>query len=217
VAVVHDGQSGSSLDVSNYGSLTGSVNLNGGSVMNNGNGTWDMSGASEAKVVNAAQLVVSGNSELNHTKIIGDFTQTNTGTVELAVNLRDQKTDQITVTGDVQLDGRVKLKLSCISPCSLPVIIAEGKMSGTLNADSLALFYFEFTQSGQQLMLTTHANFFPENLSLDPDQVKMAEKLQAIWDQGSNPESDILFWELNSIASTDVTAYALKLSQLSAG
>jgi outer membrane autotransporter protein len=197
----------------NDGTVTGAVDLGGGQMQNNG--TWNQSGTSTADVVNAGLVVVGDRGTPDRARLVGDFTQTSAGTLALDVDFRGGRADRLNVTGDVRLDGRVAPLLGTISPGTVPVMTVDGAFSGQPRVDDSALFRFDLTRSGRQLLLSSGADFAPASFGLDPVQRAVAGHLQSIWDQGSTPAFDDLFWQLGLTADADPGAYGQDLRQLS--
>ena len=208
------------LNVTNNGTLTGDVHLNGGAgtgtVTNNGNYNGVI--ASTANVVNAGVLAVGRSGAFSAGTITGNLSQTGSGILAFDADFSGRRNDVLTIQGDAALAGRIRPVLTTVLPnIALPVFRVTGTVSGGLTGEPSALFSYGVTRSANTFSVTaTGADFTPPGYNLPESRTAAANHLQAAWDAGGNAELAPLFALLGNTADAGgATAYAAQLRQLS--
>ena len=219
VAATYTG--GSTFNVYNYGTMTGSVSVakttgsGSGTVYNYG--SWS-NAAAAGDVVNHGTMLVGGPRSIGQGTITGKLAQSGTGTIVVDADFGHRQADLLTVKGDAQLAGKIKpVLVGGVRPgVALPVLTVEGDVTGTLKADSSSLFGFDVSRSGNQFLLSARsANFAPPSFGLTKALQAMAGHLDSIWNRGSATAYDALFGLLGNTADASPSAYSNQLRQLS--
>ncbi len=207
------------LAVGNQALIVGTIDTT-GTVTNAATGTWTLPAAmtsTAANVVNSGTLVIAGEGQVGNATLVGNLTQTASGTLVIDVDFNSRQADRLTVHGDAALAGRVEPVYGSVLPgIALPVLSVDGEVSGTLTAAPSALFGFGLDRAGQQFLLSAaSADFAPAAFGLKPSRKAVAGHLQSIWDRGGTPTFGTLFGLLGHTADASPSAYAAQLRQLS--
>ncbi|MGO1075010.1 hypothetical protein [Inquilinus sp. CA228] len=184
---------GGSANVTNDGTITGSVLLNGGTggldAFNDGlltnHGTLNAGATVDADVVNSGTVNVGrpGTPALQTTTVTGDFTQTGEGRLGVTVDSLNRTTGHLQVDGTATLDGKIVPTAITLLPGALPVVTA-GHLVSTADGADVQLFHWDTAQSGNTLSLSPRRNFKPGGVSLTESQSSLAGYFGRAWDNG---------------------------------
>jgi len=230
-----DASAGGTLAVENSGTISGSVNgvpaagssadiamarIGGGkaiSIVNRSGGHLTDARLYDADVRNHGRLVVGASGAYDDARITGDLTQAGGGVMAIDADFLAARADRLTVEGDATLAGRLEVNAAAVLPgASLRFLTVDGTLDHALGAQS-ALFDYGIVQQGNELSVSVDAARFGDpGFSLDEDQGRVADHLQAIWDAGGGPFGT-LFGALGSLADRGNGSYASGLSDLSPG
>ena len=208
------------LNVTNNGTLTGDVHLNGGAgtgtVTNNGNYNGVIN--STANVVNAGVFAVGRPGAFSSGTLVGNLTQTASGTLAIDADFSGRRSDALLVQGNAVLSGQVRPAITTVLPnIALPFMTVSGTTSGSLSGASSSLFGYGVIRSGNVFSVAaTSANFNPPGFALPNSRAATAGHLQAAWDMGGNALLAPLFALLGNTADAGGSAaYSAQLRQLS--
>ena len=211
---------GATLNVTNNGTLTGDVHLNGGAgtgtVTNNGN--FNGVTASTANVVNAGVLAIGRAGAFSAGTITGNLSQTASGILAFDADFAGRRNDVLTIQGDAILSGRIRPVITTVLPnIPLSVLAVTGAVSGGLAGEPSSLFTYGVTRSGNTFSVAaTAADFTPAGYNLEQSRTAAANHLQAAWDAGGNAALAPLFALLGNTADAGGSAaYSAQLRQLS--
>ncbi len=209
------------LNVTNNGTLTGDVHLNGdagtGTLTNNG--TYNGVSATTANVVNAGVLTVGWAGAFSTGTITGNLTQLGTGVLVVDADFANRQNDALVLQGNAVLAGQIRPVITSVLPgIALPVLTVTGSIidAGIQGATS-SLFGYSVGFSGNVVSLAaTSADFAPARFNLAASTAAVAGHLQAAWNAGGTPALGPLFALLGNTADADgAAAYAAQLRQLS--
>ena len=209
---------GYGLAVTNNGVIEGDINgATAAQVMLANNGRWSPNLSSTATVVNNGRIVLGAAGGFRSPTIVGNFTQSATGTIVVNADFNTARSDRLTVQGDVVLAGSITPVATSILPnISLPVLSATGGITGGLSGVGSPVFGFGVARSGNQMLLSaTSANFAPASFGLSQSRREVASHLQSIWDAGGTPALGSLFGLLGAAANAGPATYSAQLRQLS--
>lgn len=202
---------GSTLDVTNYGTVVGNLD-NVHSFLNEN--AWTPGTASSAAVINRGRIVLLS---FARPTLVGRLTQEPSGTMLVAADFNSRRAGSLAVQGDAVLAGSVTPVITSVLPnIAIPVLTVSGAISGGLAGTPSALFGYGVARSGNQLLLSaTSANFAPASFGLPESRAATAGHLQDAWNNGGTPALGTLFALLGNTAQASPSAYSAQLRQIS--
>lgn len=217
---------GGYANVTNNGTITGSIYLNGGSITNNG--TFNPGPFVQGNLVNSGLVAVGGRSSVPPLRVVpsfatttitGSFVQTPTGTLRVGVDFNTAHGDTLTVDGPAVVNGSVKVLPTSVLPrVQVPLITALGGITGQLAGVPSTLYAYDTQQSATQITVTARATgFAPPGLGITGAGLEIASHLQSVFDTATPVELGYLFRELGDLADARGSAYANALNQLAPG
>ncbi|MBE3640288.1 autotransporter outer membrane beta-barrel domain-containing protein [Mangrovicoccus algicola] len=206
---------GGILNVTNYGTITGSATLAGGAVSGNpaAPAAQQLAAASgTGTLTNAGTLVARPGAQ---TVIDGNLVQAGSGILAPVVDFATGIAGRFAVTGDAMLDGTIVPRMAGVLPdASVPVLTVAGSTSGALRAGGTALFDFSLEESGGVQMLSVAGRDFDRaEFGLSGDAAATARELETFFDQGDTAYAG-LFAELDQAAAADAGAFGAAMSEL---
>lgn len=217
---------GAALGVTNSGTVSGSVDLNGGQMNNAGN---YVAGAEfRGDLVNSGLITLGGDEALGSsiartrfatTTLTGSLTQTPTGILQAGADFNTLQSDSLAVNGTARLDGQLLIAPRALMPNrELAVLTVNGVQSGSLTAFDSPIFDYETRQAGN----TTHvrvagASFNASAMQLRRNQASVAGHLQSTWDQGGSAALSQLYAVLDNASRQGAGEYRDRVTDLSPG
>lgn len=204
-------------NVTNNGTLSGSVNLGSTPGELTNNGTFNAGPTvvvSQNSLHNHGLMRVGALETISRTDLKGRFVQHDTGTLDLSIDSTAAiKSDYLRVLGPVVLGGRVVPHPRTLLRGDIEFAAAE---SITLNAtvpSNALLFDWQLRAEANRLLITPTANFTPDSISLTANQRSLATYLQRSWDQGE-PSNASLFSALHTLTPGEAGLYTSDLNQI---
>lgn len=218
---------GAKLAVTNNGTVSGSVDLNGGSMGNNGSyvaGTQFKGdsltntglialGGAEGAWLGTARTRFAG------TTLTGALAQTATGVLQAGADFNVMDVDTLTINGPAQLDGGMMIAPRALMPNrELSVLTVNGPRTGTLTGIDSPVFDYETRQVGNTTRIhVAGASFNTGAMQLKRNQSGIAAHLQRTWDQGGAAALSGLYAVLDTASRQGARAYQDRVSDLSPG
>ncbi|WP_233238820.1 autotransporter outer membrane beta-barrel domain-containing protein [Bordetella sp. LUAb4] len=215
------------LEITNAGTLTGSVYQNGGTMTNTGTFAAGPEYVGAALRNNA--MVALGGREGTYwgydrtrfaaTAFNTTYTQSAQGTLKVGADFDKMASDFLTINGPANLDGALLVApLALLPNRELAVLNVNGTQTGSLGASDSPVVDYETRQDGN----TTHvravgANFNAESMQLKRNATSLASHLQRDWDQGGSAELAKLYAVLDTASRQGAGSYQSRLSDLSPG
>jgi hypothetical protein len=183
--------------VNNYGTIRGSVDLGSGSnAFNNHAGATFNAGSvirlNGGTLTNAGTLALGTPGSIQTTALYGNYTQTSSGSLAIALNAVTGRSSQLAVTGNVSLAGSIAvnpnflpLGVAAVNPTSLPQGVAAEDFkilsaTGTISIASNIVLPANTATTGWSLIY------------LDPHDVALEEKNLNIPQVNSNTISHLI-------------------------
>ncbi|WP_138471800.1 hypothetical protein, partial [Poseidonocella sp. HB161398] len=211
-AVVQSGNG--SLDVYNYGSITGSVTLAGGTLSGNPvtGTTATLAAVPGGTLYNSGVLAAAAGGT---TVVTGDLVLSPAATLVPLIDFSGSGAGTFRVDGNADLAGTVAPRLSAVRPgISVPVLTVSGAVTGQLEGGSSALYDYEVsTQDGIQMISVSNREFDRQEFRLSSARSEMARELEAVFDADDAGLAGF-FAELDQTAAADAASYADALGQL---
>jgi uncharacterized protein with beta-barrel porin domain len=114
------------------------------------------------------------------TNLTGNFNQSSTGTLGVAINSLTGQASLLNVSGTASIAGTVVPTAIALLSGTVTVASASS-LSSTATAPSSLLFNWGLAQSGNNLTLTPSANFNPPGVLLTPNEASFAAYLTKAW------------------------------------
>ncbi|MFJ3461331.1 autotransporter outer membrane beta-barrel domain-containing protein [Achromobacter spanius] len=218
---------GATLGVINNGTVSGSVNLNGGSMNNNGSYIAGAQFVGES-LTNTGLIALGGTegaslgsarTRFTGTTLIGTLTQTATGVLRAGADFNVMYADMLTVNGPAQLEGGMMIAPRALMPNrELSILTVDGPRTGTLTGVDSPVFDYETRQVGNTTRIhVAGANFNAGSMQLKRNQSGIATHLQRTWDQGGAVALSGLYAVLDTASRDGARAYQDRVSDLSPG
>jgi uncharacterized protein YhjY with autotransporter beta-barrel domain len=191
---------GGSVNVMSSGRIFGDMYLNGGTgstanvvsataasgvratFVNNG---FFSGSLVDANVLNsgAIALVSPMTGAPTTTTITGDFSQTSSGQLNVAIDSLNKKAGQLQVDGNASIAGRVVPTAISLLPGNIQVVTAGKSLSidPTAIAQSSTLFDWQLATSGNAVTLSPTLHALPNGLALTPTETAFADYLTRLW------------------------------------
>ncbi|WP_132029512.1 autotransporter outer membrane beta-barrel domain-containing protein [Aquabacter spiritensis] len=221
--------------VTNYGTITGNINLASGGTEeanqfdNMAGGTYRTASTvnlgKNGIFSNAGTFDIGGVSNIAVASLTGAFSQQSTGRLLVDVDssaAAGRQNDVLAVTGAVTLGGQVTVNaMNSLLPGGFSIVTATGGVQGAASATTTVASAFPVSApitwsvsvNGNTATLTPNANFAGTGASLNPSEVALAQHLQSAWTSGGDGMGS-LFASLAAIGST--AAYEQQMNSLSA-
>ena len=202
-------------DVSNTGTITGSINLGStpGTITNNSGGQLNTGPTVVVSTLsNSGMVNVYGPNTIGTTDLTGAFTQTSGGTLQADINvLASPKVDLLNVSSNATVGGTVAPVASALLPGSYTVLTADS-LSSSAAAASALLFNWTLNATSTSLSLSPSANFTPSAVSLTSSEASLAGYLTTAWNN-SDSQFARLFGTMSQMTSG--SSYTSMLDTLS--
>jgi hypothetical protein len=171
---------GGYANVTNNGTVTGSVYLNGGTMSNAE--TYNTGPVMQGNLGNSGtvNLGIPGARPPQTTVVTGEFTQTGTGSLVVTIDSINKANSQLQVDGTASVFGLIVPSAITLLPGSYTVLTAGGLNSSAGGQNSL-LFNWNAAPSGNTLTLSPSSNFAPSSVSLTASQSSLAGYLTRAW------------------------------------
>ena len=217
---------GGSVDLTNFGTITGSTFLNADPGTFNNFGTYNAGPAVQGNLINSGLVNIGGRVSapvpgalsFATTTVTGNFTQTPNGTLQVGTDFNTRDSDTLVVSGQAVVNGSVKVLPSSIVPVAVPVITATDGITGQLTGQSSTLYAYDVQQSGNVATITPRATGFDlSQFDLDPAETEVAQYLTSVFDHARPGPLGYLFAALGNFANANGPAYADALGQLAPG
>ncbi|MBC2592735.1 hypothetical protein H5P28_00530 [Ruficoccus amylovorans] len=224
VAVQYTGSS--TLTVNNYGTVTGTVDLENdsgalGTFNNYSSNTLYAVDTIQANVNNSGRIsTVLASGGYQQVTVTGDFTQTSTGVLQMSADFDSGASDLFHVQGNATLDGQLAIDRSSLSPGSVTVFQFDNAPAGSLtvvDSEGSPIVSYVASTIGSTWVVTTNADFTTSAFSLEDNPQAVAVHLQSIWDAGSSSGLSSVLNALADAAGVSQSAYSSALAQLSPG
>jgi hypothetical protein len=172
-------------NVTNAGTITGSIDLGGGDGTITNNGVLNTgANVTTSLLTNNATLAVGGDGAIGSTTVYGNYTQTSTGRLLIDVDATNQqRTDVLAVTGNAQMAGQIVPTAVSLLP-GTDTIVTAGSLSSTATVTDPLLFHWNLATGGTYISLSPSANFTPQDVSLTASQASVAGYLTRAWNNG---------------------------------
>ncbi|BCH32063.1 autotransporter [Mesorhizobium sp. L-8-10] len=195
------GTASGTVTIANKGTITGSIYgstdsgavsaatsaafalkaASGPSVTMHNRGTYHAGAVMDGTLRNSGTVNVGMPGELRVTSVTGDFIQTGDGRLGVTVDSLNATASHLKVDGYASIDGLVVPTAVTLLPGSLAVA-TSGDLDTTADALDSLLFRWDAAQSGNQLVITPHANFKADGVSLTASQATLADHFGRKWD-----------------------------------
>ena len=138
---------------------------------------------------NSGTVDLGGSGQIATTTLQGDFIQTKKGQLRIDADHANAVADQLIVSGDIELAGKIRINPLTLGSTSLTVLQAGGTLTLDPNAKLVGtrLVHYTPTLTGQKLQVTPTVNFRGMDRDLDRAQRSVAAALQQMW-EGSGAE-----------------------------
>ncbi len=212
--------------LNNYGTVTGSVDLNttgqaeGAIFHNEIGGTYasvtgvsplilaGSSGAASGVLQNDGTVIVGGKGLLGQINLLGDYVQSQTGVLAADVSaLSRQTADLISVSGTANLGGTILLDaVNSFLPGEYTVVQSAGTMTTSgFSALEAAGTFLPVTWTAQQisnkLSVSPEVHFIGSGLAISANGQSLERYLQATWDAGGSAALAPLYAQLVNLSS----------------
>lgn len=214
------------LAVENRGVIDGSVRLHAadhtvtGSIHNTSSGTLTSASIYAGNVTNEGTLRIGDAGQFAQTRITGDYSQMETGTLTAAADFLGGRAAILSVDGDAELDGLLSVNASTLAPnATLTVLQTTGTLTGSLEVgDTRAVDYGIRVEDGAILIEAQDTHFATAFQDVSTNQSNAGAHLDAIFDAGGLSYATFLA-DLDRLAESDTTgrSYAQVLAALSPG
>lgn len=214
------------LAVENRGVIDGSVRLHAadhtvtGSIHNTSSGTLTGASIYAGNVTNEGTLRIGDAGQFAQTRITGDYSQMETGTLTAAADFLGGRAAILSVDGDAELDGMLSVNASTLAPnATLTVLQTTGTLTGSLEVgDTRAVDYGIRVEDGAILIEAQDTHFATAFQDVSTNQSNAGAHLDAIFDAGGLSYATFLA-DLDRLAESDTTgrSYAQVLAALSPG
>ena len=217
---------GGSVNLTNFGTITGSTYLNADPGTFNNFGTYNAGPVVQGNLINGGVVNIGGRVSapvpgalsFATTTISGNFTQTPNGALQVGTDFNSGASDTLVVNGQAVVNGTVNVLPSSIVPVAVPVITATGGITGQLTGQSSTLYAYDVQQSGNVATITPRATGFDlSQFDLDPAETEVAQYLTSVFDHARPGPLGYLFAALGNFADANGPAYADALGQLAPG
>ncbi|MEO5712687.1 MAG: autotransporter outer membrane beta-barrel domain-containing protein [Luteolibacter sp.] len=200
-----------------------SAALNSVSVVNRG---LFLAGSSiEADLRNEGQFVV-GRNALNQvgetSRVKGDFVQTSTGKLVFDVDFKRGVGDLLTIKGDAELGGAVRVKFDGdVANREVKILSVDGDFTNNLTTDNgraegeYGIYDFVLRSEANRVFVRPVVDFSPEGLSISGNSRQIANYLERIWEARTNQSFGGLFDALDGLLQNEPASYSAALQQLS--
>lgn len=182
------------VTITNSGTITGSIYgeagsdaafalkaASGPSVTMDNRGTYHAGVVMDGTLRNSGTVNVGMPGELRVTSVTGDFVQTGDGRLGVTVDSLNATASHLKVDGYASIDGLVVPTAITLLPGSLTVASA-GDLDTTADGLDSLVFRWDAAQSGNQLVITPHANFRASGVALTASQAMLADHFSRKWD-----------------------------------
>lgn len=219
---------GGLLDIENYGTLSGSIMLDDSYkniLTNTAQGTFEAGqevtiGSKKTPVfTNAGIVSPGGTGTIITTDISSDYTQSDTGTFAVDLDLAESTNDALVIAGNADIAGSVTVNLLDVGSAStLPgtrIIAVASELNNTAQAVSTAIGTYGLSVSGDILNLDYTLDFSSDH-ALDrgtDNQGEIADHLHSSFLSGADDELGAMLTQLANLP--DSQAYATALDTLS--
>jgi uncharacterized protein YhjY with autotransporter beta-barrel domain len=210
-----------SLLVTNDGTVTGSVFLNGVSDIGrfDNEGTFVTGASVVGTLDNNGLLNPGGTGTFQTTQVTGNFTQGANGKLAADVDFGEKHADLVSISGTAALAGTVEVNAITLLPnVELAILTATGGVTGALTVSDTSVIDFGLRLDGTHAYVSANAaNFATPEVKLSSGGSAVARHLQASWDAGGASGLGTLFAAANAAAVSDPGAYANLLNGLAPG
>jgi hypothetical protein len=217
---------GGSVNLTNFGTITGSTYLNVDPGTFNNFGTFNAGPAVQGNLINSGLVNIGGRVSapvpgalsFATTTVTGNFTQTPSGALQVGTDFNTRDSDTLVVSGQAVVNGSVKILASSILPVAVPVITATDGITGQLTGQSSTLYAYDVQQNGDDVTITPRATGFDlSGFDLNSAEREVANYLTAVFDHAQPGALGILFADLGDFADAGGPSYAGALGQMAPG
>jgi hypothetical protein len=202
--------------VTNYGTINGSIDLNGqGEINNYANlNTGTIVSVSQNSLHNYGLMRIGALETISRTDLEGRFVQHDTGTLELTIDsTAEVKSDYLNVSGPILLSGKVIPRTNALLRDEIEFAAADSILLNAWVPSNFLLYDWQLRSRGNKLSIKPVADFTPDSVSLTSNQHSLATYLQRSWDQGE-PSDASLFSYFHTFAPKDADNYVATLKQI---
>jgi hypothetical protein len=215
------------LTTANNGIVSGSVNMSGGAMTNQG--TYAAGSYFEGATLSNSGLVALGGREgtafgYDRTEFASStfntsYTQTSSGTLQVGADFNSLTSDFLTVNGSATLDGVILIAPRALLPNrELAVLAVNGVQSGFVTASDSPVIDYEARLLGNTTRVrAVAANFGAPSMQLNRNASRLAQHLQRDWDQGGSAALAGLYAVLDTDSRQGASSYRNRLMDLSPG
>jgi hypothetical protein len=217
---------GGSVDLTNFGTITGSTFLNADPGTFNNFGTYNAGPAVQGNLINSGLVNIGGRVSapvpgalsFATTTVTGNFTQTPNGTLQVGTDFNTGASDSLVVNGQAVVNGSVKVLPSSIVPVAVPVITATDGITGQLTVQPSVLYAYNVQQKGDEVTITPRATGFDlSGFDLNSAERQVANYLTSVFDHAQPGALGFLFADLGDFADAGGPSYAGALGQMAPG
>lgn len=158
----------------NYcGTITGDASLNGGQFTNDG--TYNPGPETSADLTNSGivSLVMLGKTGKFASTLVGNYTQTGTGQLQVLVDSLHKSATQFVVDGAASVAGSIVPSALTLLPGTLPVLSAT-TLTSTARTEDPLVFHWNLAEAGKALTISPTSNFTPAGITLTKSETSLA-------------------------------------------
>ncbi|MHA7776952.1 autotransporter outer membrane beta-barrel domain-containing protein [Roseibium sp. M-1] len=216
----------STLLVDNSGVIDGSIRLHAdddpvaGLIQNNTGGMLRGATVYTGSLTNAGTVEIGDRGNNGTTRLSGDFTQSEIGTLQVGVDFAGARSDIFSIEGDAAFSGQLSVDAGTLAPnVELEVVNVAGTLNGSLEAADTAAVDYSLRTEGSTVKVSVADTRFERAFSVfSRNQQNMGAHLDAIFDAGSGPYGGLLA-DFDRLAKDDASgqSFANALSALAPG